>query len=173
MAAALPQSYGERYSNDQESSTSWTRATFSLKARMTIPGIATVDGVSDAAFTRAVAADLGVDVDTVVIVNKALHSRRRRARALLSSGGVTVDYELSNYATVANTRSDPDGWGSVNANMTRELYVRNRVLESAAFANVNAAFGASPDVSDPPANPMSRKRSPIVMLLPPPPVIFL
>ena len=39
--------------------------------------------------------------------------------------------------------------------MTRELYVRNRVLESAAFANVNAAFGASPDVSDPPANPMS------------------
>jgi hypothetical protein len=155
LAAALPQSYGERYSNDRDSSTSWTRATFSLKARMTIPGIATVDGVSDAAFTRAVAADLGVDVDTVVIVNKALHSRRRRARALLSSGGVTVDYELSNYATVANTRSDPDGWGSVNANMTRELYVRNRVLESAAFANVNAAFGASPDVSDPPANPMS------------------
>jgi hypothetical protein len=155
LAAALPQSYGERYSNDQESSTSWTRATFSLKARMTIPGIATVDGVSDAAFTRAVAADLGVDVDTVVIVNKAFHSRRRRARALLSSGGVTVDYELSNYATVANTRSDPDGWGSMNANMTRELYVRNRVLESAAFANVNAAFGASPDLSDPPANPMS------------------
>ena len=156
LAEALPQSYKERFHNDRDSSSWWTRATFSLKARMTIPGVATIDGVSDAAFTRAVAADLGVDVDTVVIVNKTVSFRRRRARALLTSGGVTVNYELSNYATVANTREDPNNyWGSINSNMTRELYVRNRVLESEAFSNVEAAFGATPDVSDPPAYPMS------------------
>ena len=156
LADALPQSYKERFHNDRDSSSWWTRATFSLKARMTIPGVATIDGVSDAAFTRAVAADLGVDVDTVVIVNKTVSFRRRRARALLASGGVTVNYELSNYATVANTREDPNNyWGSINSNMTRELYVRNRVLESEAFSNVEAAFGATPDVSDPPAYPMS------------------
>ena len=72
---------------------------------------------------------------------------------------MTVNYELSNYATVANTREDPNYgnyyWGSINRNMTRELYVRNRVLESEAFSNVEAAFGATPDVSDPPAYPMS------------------
>ena len=39
--------------------------------------------------------------------------------------------------------------------MTRELYVRNRVLASEAFLTVNAAFGASPDVSNPPANPVT------------------
>lgn len=154
LAGALPQSYKERHQADRDSSSWWTRATFSLKARMTIPGVATVDGVSDAVFKRAVAADLGVDVDTVVIVNKTVSSRRRRARALLASGGVTVNYELSKYATVANTRSDPSG-GSINGNMTRELYVRNRVLASEAFLTVNAAFGASPDVSNPPANPVT------------------
>lgn len=80
VAHTLPAPYGDRFNthgSEGYKAFQLTRVTFSLNARMTIPGFGDVNDVDDDVFAQAVAADLGFGVDTVAVVSKAVSSRRQ------------------------------------------------------------------------------------------------
>lgn len=165
VASTLPTPYETRFrehgQSDQchgsqcdYSAFRWTRATFSMDARMTLA----IDDFDDAVFIEAVAADLGVGVDTVSVVSKTVSSRRRMfalRRSLLETSGVTVNYRLSHFAgfDVADPWRGHLTGEQRGQQAQRVVQAWNRSVTAAAFETTSAVFGVSLDVSDPPAFP--------------------